>query len=213
MVVCALGAAVAADTHVLEDWRLQAPGTTGVPAGWTELPLLQRVLVKPGALEIVEDGDQRALRVKTERDQHTIIRKRIHVDLQATPILTWQWKVLTFPTNASLRERARSDSPAVLAVAWSSPQRLIAYAWDVPGPVGSRVENPKQARVNYIVVRAGTEPRGAWVTERRNLSDDYRRVFGEAPARGPDEIELSVDSNDTRSISETLIGRIVLGPG
>src|SRR5215831_16401030 len=73
-------------THALvEDWRAQPVGTMGVPQGWSELPLLQRALVRLGTLEIVEDEGQRALRFKTETDQHTIIRKKIRVDLDATP--------------------------------------------------------------------------------------------------------------------------------
>jgi hypothetical protein len=78
----------------------------------------------------------------------------------------------------------------------------------VGGPAGRRFQNPKQSRVNYIVVRAGSAPRATWVTERRNVVEDYRTVFGEAPAHGPDEVEISVDSNDTRSAAETLIGPI-----
>jgi hypothetical protein len=33
-------------------------------------------------------------------------------------------------------------------------------------------------------------------------------VFGEAAASNPEEIEISVDSNDTRSHAETLFGEI-----
>jgi hypothetical protein len=97
-------------------------------SGWLELPLLQRALVKRGALDIVEDNGRRALRIKTGRDEHTIIRKKIHVDLAATPVLEWQWKVIVLPTGADLRQRSRSDSPAMLAVAWAKPERLMGYA-------------------------------------------------------------------------------------
>jgi hypothetical protein len=38
-----------------------AVGAAGVPSGWLELPLLQRALVKRGALDIVEDNGRRAL--------------------------------------------------------------------------------------------------------------------------------------------------------
>ena len=198
---------VAASTPlVVEDWRQQQVGAAGVPPGWLELPFLQRALVKRGALDIVEDNGRRALRIKTGRDEHTIIRKKIHVDLATTPVLEWQWKVIVLPTGADLRQRSRSDSPAVLAVAWAKPERLMGYAWDVTAPVGSRFDNPKQSRVHYIVVRSGAAERGRWLTERRDVIADYRLVFGESPRTGPEEIEVSVDSNDTRSAAETLLG-------
>jgi len=205
LAMCTVATAV---ERVVEDWQRQGLGTRGLPAGWSELPLFERLLVKRGALEIVDDEGRRALHVRTEVDQHTIIRRRISVDLQNTPVLTWQWKVMRDPVDADLRERGRSDSPAVLAIAWSSPPRVVAYAWDVTAPVGSRFPNPKQARVNYIVVRSGIAARGQWVRERRDVVEDYRTVFGEPPSSNPEEVELSVDSNDTRSVSDMLLGSI-----
>jgi hypothetical protein len=207
--ICVVAAAV---DRVVEDWQHQTLGARGVPVGWSELPLLERLLVKRGFLEIVEDEGRRALHVRTETDQHTIIRRRIRADLRVMPALTWQWKVTRFPVGADLRERARSDSPAVLAIAWSSPPRVVAYAWDVTAPAGSRFSNPKQARVNYIVVRSGTAAGGHWVRELRDVVDDYRIVFGESPSSNPEEIELSVDSNDTRSVSDMLLGPIAFRP-
>ncbi len=115
--VVAAGAPGASTILVVEDWRQHQLGAAGVPSGWMELPLLQRAVVKLGALDIVEDDGRRALRIKTGRDEHTIIRKKIRVDLAATPVLEWQWKVIVLPTGVDLRQRSRSDSPAVLAVA------------------------------------------------------------------------------------------------
>jgi hypothetical protein len=82
----------------------------------------------------------------------------------------------------------------------------------VTAPVGSRFTNPKQGRVHYIVVRSGDMDRARWMTEQRDIAADYLSVFGEAPAAGPDEIEISVDSNDTRSHSESSIGEIRVVP-
>lgn len=206
--VLALGALGAGRIATVESWQTHRPGATGVPAGWSELPLLQRALVKLGTLEIVKDDGRPVLRLKTDTDQHTIIRKKVHVDLAATPVLEWQWKVVTFPAGADLRQRSRSDSPAVLALAWASPARIVSYAWDVSAPIDSRFDNPKQSRVHYIVVRSGEAGRGTWQRERRDVAADYRSVFGEAPTAGPEEMELSIDSNDTRSVAETLIGEI-----
>ena len=192
----------------LEDWQDERLGAHGVPKGWLELPLFQRVIIRRGTLEIVDDEGQRALRLTTDATQHTIIRKPITIDLQATPVLEWRWKVVTPPIGADLREPSRSDSPGVLALAWRAPARVVAYAWDVTAPIGSRFTNPKQRRVNYIVVRSGSADCGRWVTERRDILNDYHTVFGEAPASNPEEIEISVDSNDTRSHAETLFGGI-----
>jgi hypothetical protein len=201
-----------AQFSIVEDWHAQPVGTSGIPLEWYQLPLTQRVIVRLGALEIVLDEGQRALRLTTDATQHTILRKKITADLTATPMLQWRWKVVTFPTGADLRDRSRSDSSAVLAVTWRRPPRVLAYAWDVSAPAGSRFVNPKQSRVHYIIVRSGTADRGKWMTERRDVVADYTTLFGNAPTTTPEEVEISVDSNDTRSRSETLLGDIRFVP-
>jgi hypothetical protein len=65
--------------------------------------------------------------------------------------------------------------------------------------------------VTFIVMRTGEQGLGQWLEERRNLVEDYRTVFGEAPFT-PRAIALSIDTNDTRSPAEALFGRIAFVP-
>ena len=62
--------------------------------------------------------------------------------------------------------------------------------------------------MTYIIVRSGNVELGQWVTERRNLWEDYKLLFGEEP-KDPGYIALSIDSNDTQSSAEALIGPIL----
>ena len=57
------------------------------------------------------------------------------------------------------------------------------------------------------MLRSGPGELGQWLTERRNVVEDYRRVFGEDP-EDPRALALSIDTNDTHSEAEALIGRI-----
>jgi hypothetical protein len=59
------------------------------------------------------------------------------------------------------------------------------------------------------VVRRGEVGLGQWLDERRNVADDYRTLFGEAPPPLP-VLALSIDTNDTRSTAEATFGRIEL---
>jgi len=45
------------------------------------------------------------------------------------------------------------------------------------------------------------------MTERRNVLEDFTKVYGEAP-ENPGGVSISIDSNDTNSISESLVGTI-----
>ena len=61
--------------------------------------------------------------------------------------------------------------------------------------------------MHFFVLRSGPGELGRWLTERRNVLEDYRRVFGEDP-EDPRALALSIDTNDTHSEAEALIGRI-----
>ena len=157
----------------------------------------------------------RAPRAANDHDplaDHSTIAKEVSVALEATPLLEWEWKVLTLPRGADLRERPTSDTTGHLFVIWPRfpallRSRLIGYVWDSSLPVGSIVKSRKTSSVTFIVVRRGEDGLGQWLPERRNVVDDHRRVFGEAPDN-PQALALSIDTNDTRSVAATRFARI-----
>lgn len=51
-----------------------------------------------------------------------------------------------------------------------------------------------------------------WLTERRNVYQDYRKVFGQDP-ENPQAVVVSIDTNDTHSKAEAFIGRIIFTNG
>ena len=203
----------AADSRVVEDWRDAVPGTTGVPPGW-------RPYETPGGrpaydFAIVDDGGQRALRMKSVSEHSTIV-KEAAIRLTETPALRWDWKVTKLPAGADLREKTTSDASGHLFVLWPRMpamlrSRLIGYVWDATLPIGTVAKSRKTGTVTFIVARSGSERLGQWVSDERSVVDDYRRVYGEAPD-DPKAIALSIDTNDTHSSAEALFGRIVFVP-
>jgi len=195
--------------QVVEDWRDMPLGSRGVPPGWQKYET-------PGGhpaydFTVVEDAGRRALDLKSAGD-HSTIAKEVRVALEATPMLEWEWKVLTLPRGADLRERPTSDTTGHLFVIWPRfpallRSRLIGYVWDSSLPLGSIVKSRKTSTVTFIVVRRGEDGLGQWLPERRNIVDDHRRVFGEAPDN-PQALALSIDTNDTRSVAATRFARI-----
>jgi Protein of unknown function (DUF3047) len=199
----------ASPAGVVEDWSAETAGATGVPVGWRryETPLGRAAY----DFTIVNDGGRRALDLKSAGD-HSTIAKEIHVSLAATPLLGWQWKILSFPHGADLRKRAASDATGHLFVVWPRfpallRSHLIGYVWDPTLPIGSILPSRKTRTVTFIVVRSGDQALGQWLDERRDVVQDYRMLFGETPAR-PQAIALSIDTNDTHTTAEGLFGRI-----
>src|SRR5262245_26855515 len=72
-------------------------------------------------------------------------------------------------------------------------------------PVEQHATRPN---VETDFVQSGSGNLGTWLTERRNVYEDYTRIFREPPD-DPRVITLSIDSNDTRSEAESFIGPIL----
>ena len=206
------GTVPAADI-VVEDWATHPVGARGVPVGW-------KAYETPGGhpaydLTIAVDDGRRALRLRSH-DDHSTIARPLTVDLEATPILEWSWKIVQLPSGADIRRRETSDLTAHLFVVWPRfpallRSRLIGYAWDPAAPAGAIEKSRKTGTTTFVIVRSGTAELGRWITERRNVRDDYRRIFGEVPD-APGVLVLSIDTNDTRARAEGLIGRIAFTP-
>ena len=198
------------DIVAVEDWTRQPLTSRGVPDTWTAHETMGGHPAYDFTVVAV-DG-RRALRMRSH-DDHSTIAKKIQVDLNATPWLEWSWKVVALPDKADIRRRETSDAAAHVFVVWPrwpAPlrSRLLGYIWDASLPVGSVHTSQKTSTVTFIVVHSGTAQLGQWVTERRNVREDYRMVYGEEPD-DPPVIALSIDTNDTRSWSETFVGPIL----
>ena len=61
--------------------------------------------------------------------------------------------------------------------------------------------------VTSIIVRTGGTQLGHWLTEQRNVWADYMAIYGERP-ENPSALFLSIDSDDTHTSAESLIGMI-----
>jgi hypothetical protein len=199
-----------AERMVVEDWSESALRSRGIPSGWDSYET-------PGGhpaydLTVVEDGRRRALRLRSAGD-HSTIAKRVQVDLKRTPILEWSWRVFKLPARGDVRRRETSDLTAHILVVWPRfpallRSRLIGYAWDTMAPAGSVVRSRKTGTVTFVIVRSSSADLGRWLTDRRNVFEDYRTIYGEEP-QDPSAIAISIDTNDTRSSAEAFVGPLL----
>ncbi len=210
-IACAVVASAwAADRVVVEDWRSYPLGTRGIPRDWKE-----QTWGKPAYdLDIVSDNGQPVLHLRSKGDNSTISRDlKALVDLNETPILEWRWKVITLPTGGNACQKATDDEAAQVYVAWlRTPEavrsRIIGYVWDSTAPAGTICKSQKTSTVTYVVLRSGSDELGKWLTERRNVVEDFRKIYGEAPDK-PTALSVAIDSDDTRSSAESFIGPTV----
>ena len=63
--------------------------------------------------------------------------------------------------------------------------------------------------MHFIVVRSGSADLGKWITETRNVLEDYKKIYGENPGESAGAISLSINSQNTGSRAESLFGNIL----
>jgi hypothetical protein len=210
LLVLVAAAAWAADRLVVEDWKSYPAGTKGIPPGWEG----QR-WGSPAYDMTVEDTDGRRVLHLVSANEGSTITKDIKgtVNLKETPVLEWSWKVVTLPARADSRKKDTDDQAAQVYVGWprfpeAVRSRIIGYVWDTTAPVGTIVKSQKTATITYVVVRSGKDDVGKWLTERRNVAEDFRKIYGEPPD-SPGGLSVGIDSNDTASRAESYIGPLV----
>jgi hypothetical protein len=195
---------------VVEDWSAPKVGATGIPAGWTG----QNWGSPRYDFTIVSDGGRRALQLRSAGEGSTISKEiKGTVNLEQTPILEWTWKVTTLPRDANSCRKAADDQAGQVFVVWprfpeAVRSRIIGYVWDTTQPVGTTCQSEKTGTVTYVVVRSGTADLGRWLTERRNVAEDFKRIYGTEPD-APAALSVAIDSNDTRSSAEAFVGPLL----
>ena len=203
LVAVVAAAAWAADGVLVEDWRSNPVGTRGIPGGWKG----QSWGLPTYDLEIVSDRGQSVLRLKSMGESSTISRDlNGEIDLKEKPIIKWIWKAIALPSGGNACQKETDDQAAQVYVAWLRT-RIIGYVWDSTAPIGTTCKSQKMPGVTYVIVRSGSEQLGKWITEWRNVLEDFRRIYGETPDK-PSTLALSIDSDDTRSNADSLIGPI-----
>ena len=211
-------AVAGAGSHRVEVGRFTEPAEPdALPAGWE--PLTFRKVPRPTRYRVVRDGEGWVLEARSEAAASALYRP-LDLDLRAHPRLTWRWKIGNVLVNGDARTKKGDDYAARVyvafrhdparATAWERatygayrllygtypPRAALNYIWDNKLPPGTTLDNAYTDRARMIVLRSGEADVGRWVTETRNVVDDYRRLFGgdPPPIAG---VAVMTDTDDT----------------
>ncbi len=202
--------AFAADSVLVEDWSGYQVGTKGIPPGWQR----QRWGSPAYDFTVVEEGGRKVLHLKSDGDGSNISKEiKGKVNLKDAPILEWTWKVTALPKGGDSRKKETDDQAGQIYVTWprfpeAVRSRIIGYIWDTTAPAGAIVKSQKTATVTYVVVQSGPANLGKWLTERRNVREDFVKIYGEEP-EDPSVLSIGIDSDDVKGSAEAYMGTIL----
>ena len=199
-----------------------------MPQGWFAAELRRFKLST--RYELVDDAGVTVVRATAERSSSGLAHN-VNLDPREFPILRWRWKVPRPIPGADNTRRDADDSAARVELAFAGPKdRLplgerafmaqvkaisgfdmpyatLDYSWGSGAPAGSVVINTWTTRIRSILVRSGPDGMGEWLSEERNVYEDYKAVFGEEPSRVT-HVVIYTDADGTRSSAEAFYGDI-----
>ncbi len=200
-----------------------------LPTGWQ--PLNFSRIKRHTDYSLVEDGDTVVVKAVSDQSASGLARA-ISIAPTEYPVIQWRWKVnnvlqkgdvtskdgddypariyITFafdPDKAGYLERLKYEA-ARLIQGQDVPYRAIAYIWGSNSRAGSMTANPYTDRVMMFVVEAGDEKLQQWVTERRNVYEDYKKAFNEEPPM-ISGVAIMTDTDNTRESAVAWYGDIV----
>ena len=152
---------------------------------------------------VVDEGGEKVLRGESHGTASALVYKK-EFRLQAYPILSWRWKVDDILADGDARSKNGDDYAARIYIVfphWFVPKtRSLNYIWANKLPQGAELPNSYAANSILIAVESGRANSGRWINERRNVREDYRRIFGEEPPP-VGAIAIMTDSDDTKAHS------------
>jgi len=163
---------------------------------------------------LVVDGERRVLKAHS-RGAASGLYKEVDLDPAKYPVLRWLWKIGGTIPNGDERTKAGDDYAARVYIVfprtffWKT--KAINYIWANRLPQGESLPNAFTSNAVMVAVESGDGKAGTWVTEERNVYEDYRALFGEDPP-AIDAIALMTDTDNTGGEAEAYYGDIFLGP-
>ena len=174
------------------------------PGGWHNeaVPALR----KPTRYVLVDNFGTTVVEATAEGSASGLVQL-LDIDPRERPVLTWRWKIAQPIEDADTTKRSGEDAPARVMISFAGdkeslpfsdrlfsnqikalsgldvPYATLEYVWGSGAPKDTVVINSYTSRIRLVLAESGPEPLNEWVTETRDVVEDFRQAFGEEPGR------------------------------
>ncbi len=197
----------AGDNDSVIDLRLSSRYYEGgkIPEGWK---LRKRFGYPKGAdTQWAIDDRVHAVRLHS-KGALTFLEKTVNIDIREFPIVTWKWKVENILKGIDEKTKEGDDHPIRIFFVfepdeskqslWFRVKRFIyldrvhghpmggrftEYLWSGHLKAGDTINDPEKPWQKLMVIDGGSQNIGKWLSYRRNLYEDFKRLYGEEPRR------------------------------
>ncbi len=164
--------------------------------------------------QFVHQGDDHEIVLKSGRDNSFSVGLESPFRVQDWPVLEWEWRIVKLPRGGDVRVRERDDQAGSICVIVNPGLvgfKSICYLFENGGPKDTPITSAQREDSKYLIVRTAQsgDPTGEWLKERRNVLEDYQRLFGKEPDQEA-ILGFQIDSNDTHSSAEARYRNVYL---
>lgn len=187
-------------------------------------------------IEIAILGDERVLKLATDKSYGAAVHELTPQVLGPGSILRWRWRLESPLALADLKTKEGDDAALKVCAMFDMPvgklgflernllrlarglsgEKLpaatLCYVWDNKLPVGTGLPNAFTPRLRYLVMDSGERRIGQWVTHERDLAQDIQKAFGHEFDTPPPLIAVlaGADSDNTQGRSLAYVGDLSL---
>ena len=138
--------------------------------------------------------------------------KTIHINLIKTPYLNWSWKIEQPLKGLNERSKTGDDYAARIYVVkkhalffWKT--RALNYVWSSNQVRLSQWDNVYTPQAKMLAVQGKNSPVGQWLSEKRNVRQDLKKIFGEDISE-LDVVAIMTDTDNSGRLSSAWYGDI-----
>jgi hypothetical protein len=177
---------------------------------WEEKTLKGKVVYS------IEKGDDLSYVRAKSRNTASALYHKIKLDINKRPIIHWKWRVDEFPKR-SLPEEIESikeeDFAArvyvIFPAAFFTKSKVIEYIWSETIPKGTSGVSGYSKNIKILVLEKGRAR--DWRFEKRDIYEDYMKLFGEKPRLNVGAIAFMTDADSTRTNADAVYDEIEIG--
>ena len=207
----------------------ESPPGINPPPGWRVWTFSR--FKKSTEYAVVESDGRRVVRAVAEGSASGLVHP-LKLDPNLFPLLSWRWRVDELIAAADNTSKHAEDSPVRIVVSFDGaidslpleerffydnfrlvtgqqlPYATLMYIWENRAPRDAVIPNPHTSRIKMVVAESGPDHLGDWHEITRNVVEDFRRAFGEAPGTII-AVAIMTDSDNTGARARAWYGDLL----
>ena len=138
--------------------------------------------------------------------------KKIKVNINETPYLTWSWRIDEALSQLNERDKAGDDYAARIYIVFKTgltplSAKALNYIWSSGDSIKTTWPNAYTNKAIMIPLRCNVDKNGTWYTEKINVREDLLKHFGKLP-KFIHGVAIMTDTDNTKNSASASYGDI-----